>query len=235
MQKDNIPNHIAIIPDGNRRWAKKRGLKAWDGHEAGAKNIEKLFLFALKNGIKCLSFWGSSLDNMTRRPLLERKALLDIYKRYFQNLIDGKEIYDEEVRINVIGRWEEQFPESLKKIIREAIQRTKKYKKRVLNFLLAYNGTDEMVYAVQNILSQAPARKKITLELIKENLMTRDCPPVDLVIRTGGDPHLSAGFMMWDIADAQLYFSDENFPDFSEKKFEEALKDFSNRKRRFGK
>lgn len=235
MTKENIPNHIAIIPDGNRRWAKARNLEPWEGHEAGAKNLEKLVSFALKKGIRCLSFWGSSLDNLKKRPFNEKRALLDIYKRYFKRLMKSQEIRDEEVRINVIGRWEEQFPESLKKTIREVVNKTKNYKKRILNLLLAYSGTDEIIQAIQNINDRYGAKTRVTAELIKENLMTKDIPAVDYVIRTGGEPHLSAGFMMWDSADAQLYFSDLNFPDFNDKKFEETLVDYAKRQRRFGK
>ncbi|OGI16629.1 MAG: di-trans,poly-cis-decaprenylcistransferase [Candidatus Moranbacteria bacterium RBG_19FT_COMBO_42_6] len=233
-KKEGIPNHIAIIPDGNRRWAKARNLKPWEGHEAGAKNLEKLVSFALKKGIYCLSFWGSSLDNLKKRPFEEKRALLDIYKRYFQRLMESEDIEAKEVRINVIGRWEEQFPESLKKTIQEVVNKTRNYKKRILNLLLAYSGTDEIIQAVQKINDNYKVKTKITSELIKENLMTSEIPAVDYVIRTGGEPHLSAGFMMWDSADAQLYFSELNFPDFDEAVFGEALEDYSRRQRRFG-
>jgi len=235
MVEENIPNHIAIIPDGNRRWAKAKNLKPWEGHEAGAKNLEKLVSFALEKGIHCLSFWGSSLDNLKKRPFEEKRALLDIYKRYFERLMESEEIRDKEVRINVIGRWEEQFPESLKKTIQEVVDQTKNYKKRILNLLLAYSGTDEIIQAVQRINDNYKAKTKITAALIKENLMTSKIPAVDFIIRTGGEPHLSAGFMMWDSADAQLYFSELNFPDFNEAVFDSALEDYSRRQRRFGK
>lgn len=230
-----MPNHVAIIPDANRRWARERGLKPWKGHEAGAANMEALVKYSLQKGINCLSFWGSSLDNLSKRPLEEKQELLSIYKRYFTKLIESKEIHEYEARINVIGRWEEQFPESLKKIIRDGLEKTKHYKKKMLNFLLAYSGTDEMLQAVQNIVNKVEARTEVTSEMIKENLMTKDMPTVDYVIRTGGEPHWSAGFMMWDTADSQLYFSEEKFPDFNEEKFEEALQEFSNRQRRYGK
>ena len=228
------PRHVAIIPDGNRRWARAKNLKPWEGHEAGAKNLEKLVSFALEKGLHCLSFWGSSLDNLKKRPFQEKKALLDIYKRYFERLMESKEIRDKEVRINVIGRWEEQFPESLKKTIQGVMNKTKNYKKRILNLLLAYSGTDEMVQAMQDIKSKYKSGTKITAEIIKENLMTHDIPTVDFIIRTGGEPHLSAGFMMWDSANAQLYFSEKNFPDFNENEFGKALEDYAQRQRRFG-
>ena len=232
---EKIPNHVAIIPDGNRRWAKEHDLEPSQGHEEGAKNLEKLVRYALKRGIHSLSFWGSSLDNLKKRPLAEKRALLDIYSRYFKKLIESKDIYDDEVRINVIGRWEEQFPDSLVKIIKDGIERTKHFKKRMLNFMLAYSGDDEMLQAIRDITQKYGPGSKITETVIKENLMTRNIPAVDYVVRTGGEPHLSAGFMMWDIANAQLYFSPVNFPDFNEEKFGEALDEYASRQRRFGK
>lgn len=229
-----VPYHVAIIPDGNRRWARKRGLAPWEGHEEGAKNFEKLINYSLKYGIKVLSIWGSSMDNLLKRPMAEKKALLEIYRRYFKRLLEGKEIYENEVRVNIIGRWEEQFPRSLKTLLHEAIDKTKHFKKRVLNFMLAYSGDDEMLLAIQKIKDNYPRGTKVTTDLIKENLMTKGLPPVDLLIRTGGEPHNSTGFMMWDLSNSQYYFSPELFPDFTEKKYKEALEDYARRQRRFG-
>jgi undecaprenyl diphosphate synthase len=233
-EANNVPSHVAIIPDGNRRWARGKGMQPWEGHEAGAKNFEALIKHSLKAGVKCLTIWGSSLDNLTKRPLDEKKALLDIYKRYFKRLLEGKEIHENEVRVNVIGRWEEQFPESLKNIVNEAVSKTRHYKKKMLNFLLAYSGTDEMLLAIRNIHDKYEKGAKITSEIIKENLMTSHVPAVDYLIRTGGEPHNSTGFMMWDLADSQYYFSPELFPDFTAEKYEEALEEYARRQRRFG-
>lgn len=230
-----IPNHVAIIPDGNRRWAKEKGLNPWEGHEAGAANTEKLIHFALEKGIGCLTVWGSSMDNLIKRPLLEKKALVDVYTKYFEKLLNDPKIYKNEVRINIIGRWESHLPESLKKILKECIAKTENYNKKFLNFMLAYEGEDEMIQAIQNIIDDCGKGVKITADLVKKNLMTKELPPVDYMVRTGGEPHLSAGFMMWDMADAQLYFSSEKYPDFNEEKFEEALEDYAKRQRRFGK
>jgi len=232
---ENLPNHIAIIPDGNRRWAKKRGLPAWEGHEAGAQNLEKLIKFSSQKGVQCLSFWGSSLDNLKKRPLPEKQALLKIYEKYFSRLIENKDISEKEVKINFIGRWQEQFPQSLQKIINQIIHKTRNYQKKILNFFLAYSGTDEMIEAVKRMVEKYGSPEEITSKIVKDNLLTREIPAVDLVIRTGGEPHLSSGFMMWDTADAQLYFSQEYFPDFDEKKFNAALQDYAERQRRFGK
>jgi undecaprenyl diphosphate synthase len=114
------------------------------------------------------------------------------------------------------------------------IDKTKNYKKRILNFFLAYSGTDEMLWAIGKMAEKYNSKREITADIIKDNLMTREIPAVDLIIRTGGEPHLSSGFMMWDAADAQLYFSNEYYPDFNEEKFDEALQDYAQRYRRFG-
>jgi len=236
MNKVNLPNHVVVIPDGNRRWAKKSGLKPWEGHIAGAEKIEELVRKALEMKIKNISFWGSSVDNLKKRPLMEKKALLDIYEKYFKKLMDSEEIHQNEARINIIGRWREQFPESLKRILEQGMEKTKTYKNYNLNFFLAYNGDDEMLDAIKKISAKIGANvKNITDALVKENLMTKDLPAVDFLIRTGGEPHLSAGFMMWDLANTQLYFSKKLFPDFDKSDFEKAIFDFSQRGRRLGK
>ena len=232
---NNLPIHIAIIPDGNRHWARERRLKPWDGHEQGAKNTEKITREALKMGIKHLSFWGSSLENLKKRPLRERQELLNIYAKYFKKLIQSDDVRKNKARINIIGRWREQFPTKLKKILEEGIEKTKKYQNCFLNFFLAYNGDDEMIEAIRKIVASGVPVDKISAKIIKDNLMTKDLPPVDLLIRTGGEPHLSVGFMMWDIANAQMYFPEVNYPDFDEKEFRKAVEEYQRRERRHGK
>ena len=230
-----LPNHIAIIPDGNRRWAKERGLNPWEGHEHGAAQMEQLARWAFDNGIYCLSFWGSSLENLVKRPLREKQELLKIYEEYFKKLMVDEDIHRNHVRINVIGKWEQQFPTSLKKIIMEGVEKTAHYEKHELNFFLAYSGDDEMLDTVRQIVSSGISPKEITAETIKKNLMTSKLPAVDLLIRTGGEPHLSAGFMMWDIANSYLYFSQKYFPDFDEKELRQAIDEYGSSEKRQGK
>ncbi|MEK9151596.1 MAG: polyprenyl diphosphate synthase [Patescibacteria group bacterium] len=234
IETGHLPRHVVIIPDGNRRWATQRGLNPWEGHEAGAQNTEKLIREARNLGIREISFWGSSLENLTKRPAVERTELLRIYETYFEKLLGSEDIRTDEAHIRFIGRWEEQFPASLKKIMHACLEATKGYDRHFLNFFLAYSGDDDMRSAVQKVAETLKPGADVTDEMIKENLMTRELPPVDLLIRTGGEPHLSAGFMMWDIADAQLYFSDKNYPDFDAAAFREAIADYAARGRRFG-
>jgi len=227
--------HLVLIPDGNRRWAKRKGLLSWQGHLEGAKVVEKILEKVLELKIPYFTFWGGSYDNLTKRSKTEIKFLLKIYENYFKRLLEEKRIDENKVKINVFGRWEGIFPESLKKIIERTIEKTKNYNQHFFSFLLAYNGTDEMLDCVRKILREK--KVKVNENLIKENLWTKNLPPVDLLIRTGceGDPHNSAGFMMWHTAYSQFYFSKTLFPDFTPKEFEKAIKDFLKRERRLGK
>ncbi len=228
-------NHVALIPDGNRRWARKRGLLPWQGHIEGAKTLEKILKKAWELKIPYFTFWGSSLDNVLKRPKKEVEVLFFLYQKYFQKLSKEKRIFKEKVKINVFGKWRNFFPKKLKQIIVTLIKKTKKHNNYFLTFLLAYNGTDEMLEAIKKISKKKI--EKISEKILLKNLWTGKLPPVDLVIRTGceGDPHNSAGFMMWHTAYSQFYFTKTYFPDFGPEKFERAIKNFLKRERRFGK
>jgi tritrans,polycis-undecaprenyl-diphosphate synthase [geranylgeranyl-diphosphate specific] len=227
--------HVALIPDGNRRWAKRKNLPPWQGHIEGAKTLEKILKKAWEMKIPYFTFWGSSLDNITKRSKEEVKVLLSLYQKYFKKLLKEKRIFKEKVRVTIFGRWKEIFPKKLKETIFEIIKKTKNHDRYFLTFLLAYNGTDEMLEAIKKISRKKI--KKIDEKILLENLWTGSLPPVDLVIRTGceGDPHNSAGFMMWHTAYSQFYFTKTLFPDFSPEEFEKIINDYLKRERRFGK
>jgi len=229
----NIPKHVAIIPDGNRRWAKKKSLATFLGHEKGGDASEEIIKKSLEMHIPYLTIWGSSLDNVLKRSKNEVNYLFKIFQTEFEKIAEDENIHKKKVRIEVIGEWKKYFPDSLKKAIENAIEKTKKYDKYFLTFLMAYNGTDEMLDCIKKLKEK---REAVTKKTIKENLWTKDLPPVDLIIRTGteDDPHNSAGFMMWDTAYSQYYFTKKYFPEFRGKQFEEAIQDYSKRKRRKG-
>ncbi|MDD5098348.1 MAG: polyprenyl diphosphate synthase [Candidatus Pacebacteria bacterium] len=229
-----IPNHVAVIPDGNRRWAKKRGLPSIIGHQKGVDALESILDKFLEMKIPYFTFWGSSMDNITNRTKKEVSYLFDIFENQFKRIADHKRIHKNKVKIIVLGRWEELFPETTKKAIKEAIEKTKNYDKHVLTFLMAYNGDDEMIECIKTIKKKGIA---VNSQTIKDNLWTKDLPSVDFVIRTGcdKDPHNSAGFMMWDTTYSQLFFTDKLFPDFKEKEFEKTINDYMERERRMGK
>lgn len=233
----NIPKHVAIIPDGNRRWARKKGLKPWIGHQEGVNYFEKVLDKAIELKIPYLTFWGGSWDNLTKRSKIELNFLFKVYTQQFKRIITDERIRKNQVKINIFGRWREILPEETQQAIGEAMKSTKDYSKYSLTFLLAYNGTDEIMHCVQKITELSSTKPiRVTEKLIKENLWTKDLPPVDLVIRTGceKDPHLSTGFMMWDTAYSQLHFTETFFPAFSPEEFEKIIKDYSKRERRLG-
>ncbi|HLD26052.1 MAG TPA: polyprenyl diphosphate synthase [Candidatus Andersenbacteria bacterium] len=232
---DSIPRHVAIIPDGNRRWAKQQGLTAFRGHEKGVGIFEDIAEQAAERGVEHLSLWGMSLDNLTKRSVREVAGLLKIFQREFARLTTDPKIHERQTRINVFGRWREKFPMPVRREIEKTITATAGYTKRHLNFFLVYNGTDEMLQAVREITREArDSKTNINAQTIKRHLFTKDLPPVDLIIRTAGDPHLSNGFMMWDAADAELYFTDTFWPDFSPAEFDAALAAYAQRRRRRG-
>ncbi len=233
----NLPNHIVIIPDGNRRWAKNKGLPSFFGHREGAKTTEKILKAAMEMKIPHFTFWGCSLNNVLKRPKKEIDFLFGIFEKYFEKLGKNREVHKNGVKIDVIGRWRKIFPERVKKAIEGAIEKTKDYKNYRLTFLMAYSGVDEMTAAIQKIaqLKIRDPKFEIDEKTIKENLWTKDLPPVDLVIRTGGEPHWSGGLMMWDVAEAQLYFTKTLWPDFSVEEFKKTAERYSETERRMGK
>lgn len=226
--------HLVIIPDGNRRWAKKKALDSKMGHEKGAERFEKLCEKIAEMKIPYFSFWGASYDNLTKRSETEINNLLKLIHKEFEKLANDDRVMENRIRINVIGKWKEIFSQDTQKLINKCIDKTKNNDKLFLTFLLAYDGTDEMIYAINQIKEK---NLKVTKENIKNNLWTKNLPEVDFLIRTGvdEDPHNSAGFMMWDTTYSQLYFTKTLFPDFDEKELEKTINNFNSRKRRYGK
>jgi len=233
--KDKNPVHIAVIPDGNRRWARAHNFSPWKGHFKGADVTEEIIRAAFNMNIPYFTFWGASLNNVLKRPKIEVKYLYKIFTERFKKLSQEEEIHKKKVKVNVFGRWDEIFPKETKDAIYECINATKNYNKYFLTFLLAYNGTDEMVCAVRKIVKSNI--KEITEKTIMKNLWTKDLPFVDLVIRTGveGDPHWSVGFMMWHTANSQFYFSKILWPNFKKSDFARIIENYKRRQRRLGK
>lgn len=235
----NLPQHVVIVPDGNRRWARQHGLAPWRGHLAGAETTKDLLQAALDMGLKCVSIWGGSWENLTERSKIEVKFLIKVYEQYIGQLIKRKELHENEIKVNIFGRWREIMPQKAIRLFEKAMEATQNYNKSCLNLFIAYNGTDETIDAVKNIVKKARLDKnlKITPALFKKNLWTGELPPVDFLIRTGSvsDPHNSKGFMMWHCAESQLYFAKEFYPDFKSEQFIAAIKDYQGRERRKGK
>jgi len=230
-------NHVAIIPDGNRRWAKRKGVPLYEGHRIGVQTTEKIFEKALELKVPHLTFWAASYDNLIKRSREEVKFLVNLINEEFKRLLEDARVHKNEVKVRILGRFREILPAKTLRIIERLMEKTEKYDIFSLTFLLAYNGTDEMLEAIKRITKEAQKSAiRISGEAVKSFLWTRDLPPVDLVIRTGceGDPHNSAGFMMWHTAYSQYYFTKTLYPDFTSEEFEKAIKDYLKRERRLG-
>lgn len=234
----NLPNHIAIIPDGNRRWARKHGINPWQGHEEGAKRFEEVADFLFRRGVTCVTFWAASEDNLTKRSRHEVKFLVSVLQNWLTKMSASDIFIKNKIRFRVIGRWDtilkkDKQTDILKSSIQNLEEKTKKIREKNLTVLFGYDGRREMLEAIQKMRPKNP--QKIDYEDVRRALWTETLPPIDLVIRTGGEPHWSAGFMMWHTANSQLYFTKTLWPDFRKKELEKTLDDFSKRERRFGK
>ena len=234
MKMSAIPRHVVVVPDGNRRWAKEQNKPSSFGHLEGAKNMDRIVYAALEHEISFFTIWLCSVGNITERGAVEVAFLYELFENYFKKLTKSPELVEKRIRVNVIGRWREFFPESLQTTITSLMDATKEHERHTLTFLMAYSGTDEMLGAITHIARSGASAEKITGELLKQNLWTKDLPAVDLVIRTVGEPHWSAGLMMWDVAEAQLYLTETFWPAFSTEEFGRALRTFAATERRYG-
>ena len=229
----NLPKHVAIIPDGNRRWAKNQSKASSFGHKKGIETFEAIVNRAFDLEIPNLTAWGCSTSNLQNRGSEEVIFLYQLFKKTFKKLLDNEKIFKNKIRVRVLGKWREKFPKPLIYVIEKLINKTSSYSKGNLTYLMAYDGRDEMIEAISKLKQNG--HQLINADLVKKNLWTHDLPPVDLVIRTGGEPHWSAGFMMWDTAESQLYFTEKCWPEFGIEEFDRALASYSQRERRMGK
>ncbi len=226
-------NHLAIIPDGNRRWAKARLLLPWQGHIEGAKRIWELAEYSSGLGIKNLTFWTGSYGNLEKRSKEEVDVLYRLMAEELQKPELIEKLTNSKTRLQVIGEWAEfARDDKLSKVLAEISEKTKDFSEHNLTILFGYDGQREMLAAVRKLQDSG---EPVTKDSLHQNLMTRNLPDVDFVIRTGGEPHWSAGFLMWQTANSQFYFTDELWPDFQVPQFKLALEDFDQRERRLGK
>ncbi len=233
MEENNLPKHIAIIMDGNRRWAKERGLETRLGHKEGAETLKKIAKYANKIGIKYLTVYAFSTENW-KRTKEEVGALMGLLKMYITDFLNDKEL--ENIKINVLGDISKLEP-GLQNGIKKAVDRTKDYTGLTLNVAFNYGGRDEITKAVQKI-SRKVQNNEIEIEDINEqvvadNLYTAGQLEPDLLIRTGGEKRIS-NFLLWQLAYTEFLFIDKYWPDFSEKDLDEAIEIFENRNRKFG-
>jgi undecaprenyl diphosphate synthase len=228
-----IPQHVAVIMDGNGRWAARRGKPRIFGHRAGAESVRVIVDSAARLGAKALTLYAFSTENW-KRPEDEIKALMRMLIRYLNNELE--KVHKQGIRFQAIGRLEALSPKVRKEILR-AMEVTKNNKEMTLSVALNYGGRAEIVdacrAAAEKILQNGADPEKITEETIAENLYTRGLPEVDLMIRTSGEFRIS-NFLLWQLAYSEIYVTPTLFPDFRLKDFLEAVLDFQRRERRFG-
>ena len=237
-QKKKIPSHIVLLPDGNRRWAQERCLPTIRGHLEGYKNIQKFCQWCQKKGIKVLTAFGFSVENWTRpkqeinylMKLLEKGLLRELEKSPQEGT--GLNLYRDKVKVRIIGQ-RERLPLKLQKVIKKIENLTKDNKNFVLNLAISYSGRWDVLQAIQRIIKEKIPTKKITETFFDDYLSTANLPKPDLVIRAGGEKRLS-NFLLWQTAYSELYFSKKYWPDFTEKDFDQVLKVYAQRQRRFG-
>ncbi len=227
------PRHIAIIMDGNGRWAKKRGLSRIEGHKKGIARIEEITKAAVEQKIEVLTFYAFSLENW-RRPSLEVQGLMLLLKKF---LIEKRELLKEEdIRLISIGE-REKLPKSVQKELNKTEELSKNNKGLILNISLSYGSRQEIIRAVRKIAEDAQRKKvkinKINERLFSKYLYTKNLPDPDLLIRTSGELRIS-NFLLWQLSYSELYFTPKFWPDFQKSDFLEAVDDFKKRNRRFG-
>ena len=226
-----IPDHVAIILDGNRRWARARGLKPWQGHKAGYEAVKKLAYASREFGVHTFTIWAFSTENWDRPP----EEINELFKLTKRGLTEfEKECHKYKTRLVHLGR-KDRFPKELSEEIARVEEATKNYTKHILNLALDYGGRDEMMRAVKRIVADGVSPDEIDEKLINKYLDTHDQPyPFpDLFIRTSGEQRTS-GLMPWQMTYSEYYFATDHLPDFTPDKLREAILDFSRRRRRFG-
>lgn len=225
-----IPKHIAIIMDGNRRWAKERGLTLLQGHLAGYEKLKEVGDWCLKRGVGILTIYAFSTENWNRKKN-EVHYLLRLLKTGLTKEL--KEFNKKKIQLRVTGRVSE-LSNDLQKVLINAVEKTKNNTQGILNVAINYGGRAELVDAVKNIINKKIPADKVDEELINQNIYASDLPDPDLIIRTSGEMRLS-GFLTWQSVYSELYFCPKYWPAFSEKDLADALAEYARRQRRFGK
>ena len=232
--KSNIPNHVAIIMDGNGRWAKKIGKQRVFGHENGTKSVRDCISGSIEIGVKNITLYVFSMENWNR-PKIEVNALMKLLVNSLEKELSS--LMENEIKLCAIGNLNSLNPKYRKKLD-EVIHKTSSNKKLVLTLAISYGSRQELTNVIGTIADKVKnniiSQENIDENIINEHLYTRNLPNVDLLIRTGGEFRIS-NFLLWQIAYAELYFSDILWPDFRKEDFFNAITSYQKRERRFGK
>ena len=233
MEQKNLPKHIAIIMDGNRRWARNKGLPVALGHKEGAKTLEKIVRYAKNIGIKYITVYAFSTENW-KRSEEEVSTLMNLMMNYLESY--SKRADSENIKVQILGN-RQGLSDKMNDLIEKCMERTKDNTGITFNIALNYGGRDEILGAVKNIAEKIQHNEMkiedITEQTISDNLYTKGQPDPDLLIRTSGEIRLS-NFLPWQLVYSEFVFVDKNWPDFSEKDLDEAIEEYQKRNRKFG-
>ena len=235
-ERGNVPRHLAIILDGNRRFARQAGLREMKGHELGAKKLGEVLRWCNELGIKCVTLYAFSTENFNR-PREEVEYLMNLFARKFKEMAASKRVKKYKIRVRALGDLS-RLPKRVREAIKEAEKVTKAYDEHQLNIAIGYGGRAELAHAVREICERIESGElklgDVDERLIGDHLYTAGLPDPDLIIRTSGEERLS-GFLLWQSAYSELYFCEANWPAFSKIDFLRAIRNYQSRERRFGK
>ncbi len=229
MEK-NIPNCLGIIVDGNRRWAKERGLPTLEGHRRGFEKLQDLIDWSSESGIKNIVAYVFSSENWNRAPE-EVSYLMDIFRNQVRHV--SEKFSNKNYRLKVVGLISKLAPD-IQDLVNQAVEKTKNNTGLTVTLALSYGGRDEIIDAVNKILQDENRPDKVTLENFNNYLWSAELPDIDMIIRTGGEHRLS-NFMTWKSVYSELFFPEIKFPNLTKENFLQLLEEFSQRQRRFGK
>jgi len=224
-----VPRHVAIIMDGNGRWATQRGLPRASGHRAGTENIRRVIERFADHGVQYLTLYAFSTENWNR-PQREVRMLIRLLRFFIKRELQN--LHRNGIQLRMLGHIET-LPDWLQKQVQDAIELTSQNNRMVLNICFSYGGRDDILMAVQAMMREELAASEVTEETISRHLSTGGAPDPDLLIRTGGDMRIS-NFLLWQAAYAELYFCDTFWPDFGREDTDIALAEYGRRKRKFG-
>lgn len=233
MHIRNAPKVLGLIPDGNRRWARRQSLSFLDGYRQGVEKFIDFADWCAGYGVKNISVWAFSTENFNR-PSPERNALFSIYKKVAGDNKIISRLHENEIKFNVVGNVA-LLPQDLSRALKKIEVETGAYKDRVINMLIAYGGRDDIIHAATQMVRDAVDKgvKNFSEKLFRAYMFSSSVPDIDLVIRTSGEERLS-GFMPWQSGYSELYFSKKLWPDFTKRDLQLALAEYARRQRRFG-
>ncbi|HEV8358818.1 MAG TPA: polyprenyl diphosphate synthase [Candidatus Thermoplasmatota archaeon] len=233
--REPVPRHVAIIMDGNRRFAQSQGLDPWRGHEMGRDTLENVLDWCLETGVRYLTVYAFSTENF-RRNLLEVQLLMKLFEDNFRKMAEDERVHQHKIRVRAIGQID-LLPPSVREAIAYAEKRTADYDQYFFQVALAYGGRQEILHAIQRIAHEVEAGKlrpdEIDEATVSQHLFTSDLPDPDLILRTSGEERIS-NFLLWQVAYAELLFVDVLWPRFKKIDFLRALRTHQQRQRRYG-